>query len=274
MIVDAHVHVWVQNPAQYPWQPIGGYIPESEAPVEKLLSIMDANGVDGAVLVQPTPYGWDNRYLLDCARNYPDRFRSVCLVDPYSEMGSRSLQALVENHQAQGIRINWNLKPAAEWQNNTHHAVLWETASKLNIPICLQMTSEMTDLLRDFAGRFSKVNIVIDHLGRPKQAVRPTDPDFVDFLNLSQFPNLYVKLSGLYYYSSQSAAPYQDVLPLVQAVFRQYGAQRCLWGSDFPFIEERWSYAAMLEAVKNDWSMTAAELNWVLGGTAYSLWWS
>ena len=36
MIVDSHLHVWVQKPDQYPWQPIGGYIPENEAPLKSI----------------------------------------------------------------------------------------------------------------------------------------------------------------------------------------------------------------------------------------------
>ncbi len=91
MIIDSHVHVWVQQPEKYPWQPIGGYVPENEASVEMLLAVMDAAGVEGAVLVQPTPYGWDNSYLLDAAERYPDRFRCVCLVDPLDESRSAKL---------------------------------------------------------------------------------------------------------------------------------------------------------------------------------------
>lgn len=272
MICDSHVHVWVQDTEHYPWQPVGGYVPETEAPVERLLKVMDETGVDGTVLVQPTPYGWDNSYLLDCAKQYPKRFRCVCLVDPLSSEGSNSLHILVNNKQAQGIRINWNLQPIHEWQSNSHHYLLWETAGHLNIPICLQLTPDYYNLLNDFAMLYPSVRIVVDHLGRPKQAADLTDPQFIQFLKLAQFPNIHVKLSGLYYYSGQ-IAPYQDVLPLIQAVCRQFSAQRCMWGSDFPFVEERWSYSALLNAVKTDWGLTTDELKWVLGETAFQLWW-
>ena len=272
MILDAHVHVWVQNPDRYPWQVIGGYIPETEAPVEALLAVMDAARVDGAVLVQPTPYGWDNSYLLDCARRYPDRFRTVCLVNPLTEEGAVNLKCLVSEFRIAGVRINWNLHPTSIWQANPYHLSLWETISELNLPVCLQMTSDQIGLLAELAGKYPQVRIVIDHLGRPRRGGQPSDPAFAQFLGLAQRANIHVKLSGLNYYSDQQA-PYRDVWQLVQSVYRQFGAQRCMWGSDFPFVQEHWSYQLLLSTVQQDWNISAADLEWVLGGTAFKLWW-
>ncbi|MCD4674343.1 MAG: amidohydrolase [Anaerolineaceae bacterium] len=271
MILDSHVHVWVQNPEQYPWQPIGGYIPENEASVEMLLAVMDAAGVDGAVLVQPTPYGWDNSYLLDSAKRYPDRFACVCLVDPLAEEGADALRNLVENYRIAGVRINWNTHPAHIWQASINHHAVWETASGLGLPICLQLVPEHIGLLSDMASEYA-VRIVVDHLGRPVKAAQPSDPQFMKLLGLAGKENIHVKLSGLNYYSAQ-AAPYRDVWPLVEAVYRQFGAQRCMWGSDFPFVQDHWSYSEFLSAVKNEWHLNAEQLDWVLGGTAKMLWW-
>ena len=271
MKLDSHVHVWVQQPEQYPWQPIGGYVPENEASAEMLLAEMDAAGVDGAILVQPTPYGWDNSYLLDAAANYPERFRCVCLVDPLEKTGPQALQQLVEEHRIAGIRINWHIQPVHVWRENAHHSALWAVANKLCVPICLQLTPEHLGFLGEMAERHG-VPMVIDHLGRPREGAKPDDADFTDLLALAAHENIYVKLSGLNYYSGQKA-PYRDVWPLIQAVVERFGAQRCMWGSDFPFVQDHWSYGGLLSTVQNDWKLDAEQLEWVLGGTANRLWW-
>ena len=106
MRIDSHLHLWVNDPENYPWHPIGGYLPETAAPLSHYLEVMDRNGVDGAVLVQPTPYGWDNAYLLHCKQEHPETFRAVVLVDPLSKDASQNLAALF-NLGADGLRINW-----------------------------------------------------------------------------------------------------------------------------------------------------------------------
>jgi len=271
MILDSHVHVWVQQPEAYPWQPIGGYVPENEAPAEMLLSEMDAAGVDGAVLVQPTPYGWDNSYLLDAASRYPERFRTVCLVDALDKAGPQNLHRLVGEHQIAGIRINWHIQPVHVWQENTHHRALWAVASKLGVPVCLQLTPDYLDFLGEAAEQYG-IPVVIDHLGRPAVGAQPNDAGFSDLLDLAAHKNVHVKLSGLNYYSGEGA-PYRDVWPLIRAVVERFGAQRCMWGSDFPFVQDHWSYGGLLSTIRKDWQLEPGQLEWVLGGTARRLWW-
>ena len=272
MIIDSHVHVWVQQPEKYPWLPVGGYIPNTEAPVEKLLEIMALNGVDRAVLVQPTPYGWNNRYLMDAAKIAPDKFRTICLVDPMSPQNVNEMKRLVELDGVSGFRLNWNLQPVDVWEETPAHLSFWKTASELNRPICIQCTLEYIPLLRSMCQRFPQVHVVVDHLGRLNTAGGITNFNFQQLLSLSQEPNTFIKISGLYYCSRQSP-PYTDLMPFLQTVLDSYGAERCLWGSDFPFIQEHWDYTSMLEFIKQTVSRSEDDIQWLLGKTAWNLWW-
>ncbi len=85
MIVDTHVHVWEIDPPRYPIGPTApGWtsLPDEPGTAEELLADMDANGVDRAVLVQTSWSTWDNGYIVDMARRYPDRLIGHGLVDP------------------------------------------------------------------------------------------------------------------------------------------------------------------------------------------------
>jgi L-fuconolactonase len=272
MIVDAHTHVWVTDADKYPWQPVGGYIPEKEASVSTLLKTMDAAGTERAVLVQPTPYGWDNRYLLDAYHAHPDRLRAVCLVDPHAPDAQGALKRLVEQQGITGVRFNWNLEPAHAWHEDYNHRDLWREVKTLGIPVCLQFIPQQVEMVDALARSFPEVQVVLDHLGRPRPGSAPDEPAFRSFLALAENANIFVKLSGLYYFSSQEA-PYQDTWALLQAVVRAFGAQRCLWGSDFPFIDERWSYTALLDMLREKLGFTTGDLGWILGQTASLLGW-
>ncbi len=272
MIIDAHVHIWTQETDRYPWSPIGDYIPTSKATIELLAENMDAFGVNRAVLVQPTPYGWDNSYLLDSIAPYGHRFRAVCLVDPFSPDGSSNLEELVKVKGVAGLRINWNLQPMERWRESKDHRRLWQKIDQLGIPVCLQLTPACFTLLQEFASSHPGVPIIIDHLARPEPGCSSLSPQFQQFLGLSEYPNIHLKLSGLYYYSTQKP-PFEDGWQLVRAACLRFGADRCLWGSDFPFILERWNYSGVIEGIQSRLDLSPRDLERVLGENSLELWW-
>ena len=140
MTIDAHLHLWVDKPDSYPWSPIGGYIPENEAPLSQFQKVMAVNEINGAVLVQPTPYGWDNSYLLHCKKTDPETFKAVVLVDPSSASACGDLQGLVMQG-ADGIRINLHLRPVQDWENQQFFELM-EKCVSLELPVCLQLTPD------------------------------------------------------------------------------------------------------------------------------------
>jgi len=269
VIIDAHLHLWVQNPEKYPWQPIGGYTPQNDASLERYQKIMRANGVDKAVLVQPTPYGWDNAYVLDCRNSDAARLRAVVLVNPLEENADKPLWDL-HARGADGLRINLNLEPVQTWRNSPLTA-LFAACEVMRLPICLQLTPDYFPLVRAWAEKW-KLAFILDHMGRPQPGCDITDAQITSLLDLAEFPRVYVKLSGLNYFSQQTA-PYRDAWKLLRAVVDRFTAQRCLWGSDFPFVEDHWSCSENLATMRKEMGFSAQELDWVLGGTAAGIWW-
>jgi predicted TIM-barrel fold metal-dependent hydrolase len=272
MRIDAHCHAWVVSPERYPWQPVGGYLPQQDASGTILLKQMDAACMDRAVLVQPTPYGWNNAYLLDVVRQFPDRFRVVCLVNPFAQDSPQLLAQMVHNHGVKGVRFNWNLDTDHCWDEDILHQRIWSTALDLGIPVCLQLANSQVPQVERLARRFPKLRIVLDHLGRPVPGSAPDSELFLAFLALAKLPNCYAKLSGLYYFSKQPV-PYADAWPLLKASLHAFGANRCLWGSDFPFILDRWSYEGWLNTIQDQVGFSVKDLGWILGDTATSLGW-
>lgn len=270
MIIDSHLHLWVDDPQNYPWQPIGGYVPEKEAPLSQYLKIMEENKLSGAVLVQPTPYGWNNSYLLACKETDPGKFRAVVLVDPLSEGAPQSLRELA-GHGADGLRINLLLQALREWDNK-YFLMLWKSCEDLKLPVCLQLTPDYLDLVNELADAYA-TKIIVDHLGRPIAGCATKDEEFERLLKMSAQPNIYIKLSGMNYYSNEPA-PYQDTWKLLQTVKQAFGPERCLWGSDFPFVEEHWSFNQNLDLFINELDFSETDIEWILGRTSRSIWWN
>ena len=79
-MADAHVHVFRKD-ASLPYAP-GAKAPAEDAPVERLIELMQTNGVSHTVLIQVIHYKWDNRYLASVLKRFPMLFRAVCRVNP------------------------------------------------------------------------------------------------------------------------------------------------------------------------------------------------
>src|SRR6185312_6241748 len=94
-IVDSHVHVWKNDP-RYPWAPGTKNPPEKDATAEMLLKLMQASGVDRTVIIQVIFYKWDNRYLADVLKKYPQYFRGVARVNPEDPAAPDHLSRVTE----------------------------------------------------------------------------------------------------------------------------------------------------------------------------------
>jgi len=232
---------------------------------------MDQAGVDRAVAVQPTPYGWDNSYLMDACSADEERFRKIILIDPASTSANEDLQRLVEKG-ADGLRVNLHLNLNETWECDNFLKLI-HTAQTLEIPICFQLTPDYYPLVRSLTSQFRKTTFVLDHLGRPQKGSCPKDGLFISLLKLAVNNNIFIKLSGLNYFSEETK-PYRDTWPLLLAAKEAFSAKRCMWGSDYPFVNDHWSYVEHLEAFKNELGFSKSDLEWILGKTAETIWWS
>ena len=92
--------------------------------------------------------------------------------------------------------------------------------------------------------------------------------------NNSNTHQVHVKLSALFRLSRRGGAHgYDDMPPFFDALLQAYGADRLLWGSDFPFVQlQEGGYAAALSAIV-EWcrGLQPSQAAAVCGGTAERL---
>lgn len=262
MLIDAHVHVCVNQPDRYPWRPLLNYIPTAYAPAETLIDEMDRHAIDRAVLVQPSYYGYDNSYLAESLRRFPTRFAGVCLVDPGSDTVGTDLAHWMKAGCA-GLRLN----PVGDADGRWLTAPVWEAAGALEAVVCLQIRADQLALLDRLAARFQGVTIVVDHLGRA---------DLSDLngplFRLARHPHVYVKVSGIAAIA-KSPHPHPDAHAFVAKLLAEFGADRLLWGSDFPGHLTRGGYEAELEIMRQMEFFSNTDREHLCGRTARRLFW-
>jgi len=257
-IVDAHCHaspLWFE-------------------PVEPLIFQMDSHGVARGVLTQVLGQ-FDNGYQEDCVARFPGRLASVGAVNAAApDAGDR-----VRHWAGRGM-AGLRLRPEARSPGNEPLAV-WRAAAECGLAIsCGGAAANM--LADDFATlveTFPAMTFVLEQLGgwtRPDCDGQPGT--WAGLLRLARFPNVALKIPTLGQIAPrQIGKPLPAAGPVLDAskgrilteALDAFGAERLLWGSDFPVVASREGYGNAL-----DWTRALfdgrsdAEVAAIFGGNA------
>jgi predicted TIM-barrel fold metal-dependent hydrolase len=275
-IVDSHLHVWDETAAGKDPGPMRvGYSAQATASVELFLDYMDEAGVEKAVFVQPWFYHWDNDYMARCLQRFPDRFRGVCVVDPRGPQAAEALRRW-RGEGVTGIRLRplreGENPPAGTWFATDETMPLWEAIAETGTIVCPLLAGTELRRLPALLRRFPGVTVVVDHLNNPDPALGLDQPAFRALLELAPLPQVHVKLSGFHHWCRERY-PYGDGLRYVEAAVRAFGADRCMWGSDFPHVLAGCGYVRNRSLLPREAGfLSKAELEAVMGGTAERVW--
>ncbi len=252
MIVDTHVHVVAADKERYPLRPTGislDWFREAPVTVEDFLELMTAAGVDRAVLVQPmSAYGFDNRYVIDAARAHSELLASVVIVDTVDDPAHR-LRAMADQGVS-GVRLFAIGNPTLSRLDDPNALGFWEVAAERDLPVVVTILSSQLP-------------------GFPDLSDGPPYVKAADLFELATLPNLCLKASCHLLEQAEATGDPRDLVDQLAAVF---GADRLLWGSDYPQTHDR-SYSALVEMGRTACSrLSPADQRGFLGENALRLW--
>ena len=254
-IVDSHCHasdVWYE-------------------PIESLVSQMERNGVDHAILIQINGQT-NNAYQAECLRRYPGRFASVVIVDTDRTNAPDQLTRLAEAG-ASGIR----LKPGSRSPGSDPLAI-WRTAANLGLGIsCGGSASDFAD--DEFARVIESVpeaHIVIEHLGAVNHPIDAAGEALRrKVFGLSRYPNVFLKIPGLGEFCRRAMPvkepfPFEEPIPpLLEQAYQAFGPARMMWGSDYPPVSGREGYRRALDGARDQFAAKSdADRAQIFGATA------
>jgi len=277
-IIDSHLHVWSNDTNRYPLNPERPTLPEGNAAADFLLECLDEAGVAGALIVQPIVYGFDHKYVTECLRKWPDRFVGMCLINPKDPNAPAELERLVKAEGYRGVRVNPGLFPQGVSLDSDISNRIFEKAEELNIAIGFLINLEHFDAVDALMTRHPEVQVIIDHFGRCKAEDISANSPFQKLLSMARHPKLHIKISGFPVASSPKAEgvgerseqdwPYRDVQPMVKRLIETYGAQRLMWGTDFPFIVRQCGYTRGLTLLSQETpGISPEDMEWLLSKT-------
>jgi predicted TIM-barrel fold metal-dependent hydrolase len=237
--IDIHPHVISDDETRYPPAPLFGkrsdWSQERPSTVESLIAAMDAAGVAKAAVVHSsTTYGFDNSYVVDACNQYPSRLVAVGSVDMLDDNVCAVVRGWAGKGLA-GLRIftggsTKDFDPSELEDARAFKA--WELLGELGLPMCIQTGAIGLAQVAMLARKFPKVNIILDHLGRPEVADGAPYAQAQSLFDLAPLPNIYLKLTPRIFADVQKGQARADTF--FPRVVQAFGARRMAWGSNFP----------------------------------------
>lgn len=273
--IDIHPHIISDDEKRYPPAPLFGkrsdWSQERPSTVESLIAAMDDAGVAKAAVVHSsTTYGFDNAYVVDGCNQYADRLVAVGSVDMLDDNVEAVIRDWADKRLA-GLRIftggsTKDFDPSELENPKAFRA--WEVLSEIGLPMCIQTGAIGLPQVRMLAEKFQKVNIILDHLGRPDVLDGPPYRNAQSLFDMADLPNLYMKLTPRIFGDVQKdKASAETFFPRVAEAF---GARRMAWGSNFPT-----SPGTLKEILATAQAglacLSEADREWVFGKTAQQL---
>ncbi|MFZ4288750.1 amidohydrolase family protein [Variovorax sp. HJSM1_2] len=274
-IVDIHPHIISDDEKRYPPAPLFGkrsdWSQERPSTVESLIAAMDTAGVAKAAVVHSsTTYGFDNAYVVDGCNQYKDRLVAVGSVDMLADDVPAVIKTWADKGLA-GLRIftggsTKDFDPSE--LDNPKSFKAWEMLAELGLPMCIQTGPIGLPQVRMLAEKFTRVNIILDHLGRPDVLDGPPYTNAQSLFDMADLPNLYMKLTPRIFGDVQKdKASAETFFPRVVEAF---GAKRMAWGSNFPTSPGTLS-EILATAQAGLASLSEEDRTWVFGKTAQKL---
>lgn len=266
--IDAHQHYWQVARGDYGW--MGPHV----APIRRdyfpadMKPHLDAVGISRTVVVQAAPTVAETEFLLDLADRDETIAAVVGWVDLHASDAVATLQRLARRPKFRGIRpMLQDIDDTFDILDPSCIAAL-ERMPALGLSFDALLQPRHLPVAAALADRLPDLAVVVDHGAKPFIATGMIEPWASDMAALAKRPGVFCKLSGLITeagdgWSIERLKPYADHLLDV------FGADRLMFGSDWPVLDLTATYAEWWEAAH---ALTArlsdGERSALFGGTA------
>jgi L-fuconolactonase len=249
MIVDAHQHFWDPARGDYGWL-------KPDNPIHRVFGTNDLRpllvqtGVDATILVQAAPTPAESDYMLGIARKTPCVLGVVGWIDLEAANAASEVLRRAEDPHFLGVRPmlqdladpDWILQPGLTQALNAIAA----EGMVFDALILPHQIGAITEL----AMRHPQLSIVLDHAAKPPLGDADAMAAWARGIEaLAALPNVTCKVSGLLT-GLPPGGTRDDVARTIGVLFDLFGAQRLLWGSDWPVLTLAGDYQDWFELAR------------------------
>jgi L-fuconolactonase len=273
--IDAHQHFWQYSKKEYDWiGPEMQEIAHDFGPAELLKELRDS-GIDGSVAVQARQSLEETDWLLALAEQ-SEFIRGVVGWAPVAAAEfAEVLERWSGRSKLKGLRHIIQAEPDDEFilREEFNRGISAIAGSGLVYDILIYEKHLPATI--KFVDRHPNQVFVLDHAAKPRIKDRLAEPWRGQLAQLAERRNVYCKLSGMVTEADWKQWTPDDLRPYAEHALDAFGAERVMFGSDWPACLVACGYKKWFETAQRFLAdLSAAEKDLVLGGVAakvYSL---
>lgn len=224
---------------------------------ESLLSLMDSCGIEKAVLLQGGFLGFENNYLKETGKRYPERFRVSATFDPFCRNREKILENLLRDFSV------------FKFEMSTGCGIMGSHSDfALDAPFMMDIYRRLADggctvvfdlgspgdgsnqpaAIGRIARAFPSMQIVICHLMSPR---RQHEQELVQGLKLMDMPNIAFDISALHHKVRPEEYPFPTAQRFIRLAIDMLGAEKLMWGTDAPSTLVKYSASQLASYVRD-----------------------
>lgn len=244
--IDSHQHFWKYDPVQYSWITDDMEIIRDDFMPDDLKPILDNYGFHGSVNVQADQSEEENAFLLDLAAENDFIKGIVGWVDLKAENVEERFAYYKQFPKMKGFRHVLQGEPDRAYMLNADFKRGIAKLKQFGYTYDILIFTDQIAYATEFAASFADQPFVLDHIAKPKIATGEIDQWAKDIRALAKVENVMCKVSGMVTEANWQEWKADDFTPYLDILFEAFGANRLMYGSDWPVCRVAATYGDML----------------------------
>ena len=238
---------------------------------ETLVKFLKEKGVEKAVLLQGSFYGFHNEYVAEAMQNYPDMFLGAATFDPFASCADQIYERLTHELGFRVIKFETSTGGGLMSIHKTYDLFevfdpIVEKIEKNGQVLVLDigspgMTSFQPEAVAKLAKKYPKVHMIICHLLAP---TLKDEEDLKDALKILSAENIWFDLAAVPFNVKPEVYPYPTGQKYIAMAKEIVGADKLIWGTDVPSVLVHDTYEDLLHFVTESGIFTEKELEGVV----------
>jgi predicted TIM-barrel fold metal-dependent hydrolase len=262
-IVDTHTHFYdPERPQGVPWPAKNDAALYRRVLPEHFRAMAAPLGVTGTVVVEASSWVEDNQWVLDLAAKDPFVLGLVGNLSPGTDDFAKHLKRFAANPIFRGIRVNSG--PLKAGLERPEYMADLKRVLDADLELDINGGPELLPLVDQVSTRLPDLRIVINHLANVKIDGPNLNQEWLSGMQTAaRHPHVFLKVSALVESASRDGrqAPRDPgyYVPVLESMWKTFGEDRLVYGSNWPVSERAADYAVILNIVKDFFHTKGAE---------------
>jgi len=218
---------------------------------EHLAAELNANGMDASIAVQANQSENETTFLLALSENDKRIAGVVGWVDLLSARLSERLEYFSHFSKLRGFRHVAQSEPDDRFLAREQFVKGIAQLCAFGFTYDILVYPKQLPAAIDLATQLPEQRFVVDHLAKPEVKSGNTSPWAAQMREIAQNKNVFCKISGLVTEADWKDGKADDFKPYLDVVFSAFGADRLMFGSDWPVCLLAATYGQVKQLIDN-----------------------